>query len=163
MEPEGICGSGLLDLTACLLELEIIDETGFMEEDYQITDKVSLTKQDIRELQLAKAAIAAGIRIMSKLWGITLEDIDEVLIAGAFGNYMNPESACAIGLLPMELSDKVIPIGNAAGEGAKIAIINEDEFHRSHELATQVEFLELANRAEFQDTFVDELGFDQED
>lgn len=163
VEPVGICGSGLLDLTACLLELEIIDETGFMEEDYKITDKVSLTKQDIRELQLAKAAIAAGIRIMSKLWGITLEDIDEVLIAGAFGNYMKPESACAIGLLPMELSDKVIPIGNAAGEGAKIAIVNEDEFHRSHEVATQVEFLELANRLEFQDTFVDELGFDQED
>ena len=63
----------------------------------------------------------------------------------------------------MELSGKVTPIGNAAGEGAKLAILNEREFHRSHELATQVEFLELANRPEFQDTFVDELGFDFED
>lgn len=163
VEAVGICGSGLIDLVACLLELEVIDETGFMDEDYQITDKVSLTKQDIRELQLAKGAIAAGIRIMCQLWGITLDDIEEVLIAGAFGNYMNPESACAIGLLPMELSGKVTPIGNAAGEGAKLAILNEKEFHRSHELATQVEFLELANRPEFQDTFVDELGFDFED
>ena len=159
-EAAGICGSGLLDLTACLLDLEIIDESGYMEEDFQITDKVSLTKQDIRELQLAKAAIAAGIRIMCQLWGITLDDIDEVLIAGAFGNYMDPESACAIGLLPMELSGKVTPIGNAAGEGAKIAVLNEQEFHRACTLATQVDFLELANRPEFQDTFVDELGFE---
>lgn len=158
----GICGSGLLDLTACLLELGIIDETGYMEEDFQITDKVSLTKQDVRELQLAKAAIAAGIRIMCQLWGVTLEDINEVLIAGAFGNYMDPDSACAIGLLPMELSGKVTPIGNAAGEGAKIAVLNEKEFHRACRLASQVEFLELANRPEFQDTFVDELGFGQE-
>ncbi len=159
----GICGSGLLDLTACLLELEVIDETGYMEEDFQITDKVTLTRQDVRELQLAKAAIAAGIRIMCQLWGITLADIDEVLVAGAFGNYMDPESACAIGLLPMELSGKIIPIGNAAGEGAKISVLNEDEFHRAYALASQVEFLELANRPEFQDTFVDELGFDQEE
>lgn len=162
-DPSGICGSGLLDLTACLLDLGIIDETGYMEEDFQITDKVSLTKQDVRELQLAKAAIAAGIRIMCQLWGLTLNDIDEVLIAGAFGNYMNPESACAIGLLPMELSGKVTPIGNAAGEGAKIAVLNEKEFHRACGLASQVGFLELANRPEFQDTFVDELGFEQED
>lgn len=161
-EPEGICGSGLLDLTACLLELGIIDESGFMEEDYKISGRISLTKQDIREIQLAKAAIAAGIRIMCQIWEVNLEDIEEVLIAGAFGNYMNPTSACAIGLLPMELSGKVTLIGNAAGEGAKLAILNQEEFKRSRKLASEVEFLELANRAEFQDTFVDELSFEQE-
>lgn len=161
-EPEGICGSGLLDLTACLLELGIIDESGFMEEDYKISGRISLTKQDIREIQLAKAAIAAGIRIMCQIWEVNLQDIEEVLIAGAFGNYMNPASACAIGLLPMELSGKVTLIGNAAGEGAKLAILNQEEFKRSRKLASEVEFLELANRAEFQDTFVDELSFEQE-
>ena len=158
----GICGSGLLDLTACLLDLGIIDETGYMEEAFQITDKVRLTKQDVRELQLAKAAIAAGIRIMCQLWEVTLDEIEEVLIAGAFGNYMDPKSACAIGLLPLELSGKITPVGNAAGEGAKIAILNEKEFHRACRLAAQIDFLELANRPEFQDTFVDDLSFDQE-
>ncbi len=161
-EPKGICGSGLLDLTASLLELGIIDESGFMEEDYKITGTLSLTKQDIREIQLAKAAIAAGIRIMCQHWNVSLSDIEEVLVAGAFGNYMNPASACSIGLLPMELSDKVLPIGNAAGEGAKLAILNQQEFLRSHKLASGTEFLELANRPEFQDTFVDELSFEME-
>lgn len=161
-EAKGICGSGLLDLTACLLELEIIDESGFMEDDYRISDRVSLTKRDVREVQLAKAAIAAGIHIMCDIWGINLQDIEDVLIAGAFGNYMNPASACAIGLLPKEFSDKVTLIGNAAGEGAKLAILNQHEFERSCQLASSVEFLELANRPEFQDTFVDELSFSQE-
>lgn len=162
-EPTGICGSGLIDLAACLLELGILDESGYMEEDYQITDNVQLTKQDVRELQLAKAAIAAGIHIMCGLWEVALDEVEEVLVAGAFGNYMNPDSAFAIGLLPMELSGKVIPIGNAAGEGAKLAVQNEEEFRRAAQVAGQVEFLELANRVEFQDTFVDELSFDQEE
>lgn len=161
-EPKGICGSGLLDLTACLLKLGIIDESGFMEEDYKISDRVSLTKRDVREVQLAKAAIAAGINIMCDIWEINLEDIEDVLIAGAFGNYMNPASACAIGLLPREFLNKVSLIGNAAGEGAKLAVLNKQEFERSCQLASGVEFLELANRPEFQDTFVDELSFAQE-
>ena len=81
------------------------------------------------------------------------------MIAGAFGNYMSPHSACAIGLIPLELESKIIPIGNAAGEGSKIAALSGKEFIRSAKMAANVEFLELATDPDFQDCFVDQLEF----
>ena len=120
-EASGICGSGLLDGVAALLKLGKIDETGRMEETCYLTDRVFLNQRDIRELQLAKAAIAAGIQILCQRRGIQIKDIGRVLIAGAFGNYLDPASACAIGMLPPELEGRIVSIGNAAGEGARIA------------------------------------------
>ncbi len=120
---------------------------------------VYLTQKDIREVQLAKAAIAAGISLMTEHLGITVSQIREVLLAGAFGSYMKPLSACRIGLLPFELLERITVVGNAAGEGAKIALLNRGEWAHAKELAEKTEFLELATSPRFQDCFVDALEF----
>lgn len=173
----GLCGSGLIDLVAQLYKAGLIDEMGHLESGQEKPDVfvlvppqkagndrgVYLTQKDVREVQLAKAAIAAGIQLLMKELGIREKDIQKVYIAGAFGNYMNPASACAIGLLPPELEKQVEPVGNAAGEGAKIALLNTDELEATDKLVKGIRFLELAASSEFQDTFVDELAFPEED
>lgn len=161
-EATGICGSGLLDGAACLLKAGKIDETGRMEETCYFTDRVYLNQRDIRELQLAKAAIAAGIQILCQRKGIRPADIQRVLIAGAFGNYLDPASACAIGMLPPELAGKITSIGNAAGEGARMAALNRGQFERSKVLTEKAEFVELALDPDFQDVYVDEMEFPEE-
>ena len=183
--PKGICGSGLIDAIACLRKQGLIDETGHMLSCQEAAEvygaeiaahmiqkknmtaflfdpqapQVYLTQKDVREVQLAKGAVSAGILLLEKHLGITHEDIQRIYIAGAFGNYMNPENACNIGLLPAVLKDRIQSIGNAAGEGAKIALLNKEELAETVRLAQQVEFLELAAIPEFQDCFVDELEF----
>lgn len=157
----GICGSGLLDLVASLLEIGVIDESGYMAaERYQLGDTaVMLTRRDIREVQLAKAAIRAGIELLAQELHVALQDIRRVLLAGAFGNYLNPESACRIGMIPSCLEDRIVPIGNAACEGAKRCALCYEAFQRSRTMAGQVEYLELASSARFEDVFVDALCF----
>ena len=123
---------------------------------------VYLSQKDIREVQLAKGAIAAGIALLAEQMEITLEQIEQVYIAGAFGNYMDPAGACRIGMLPGILKDRIIPVGNAAGEGAKLALLNNEELERAERLARHTEFLELAALPEFQDEFVDQLEFPEE-
>lgn len=169
----GLCGSGLLDLTARLLQNGFIDENGNLQsgqEDPKVFvlvppdasgngKGVYLTQKDIREVQLAKAAIAAGIRVLMKTLSVTEKDISCLYIAGAFGNYMDPASAGAIGLIPPSLVERIRPIGNAAGEGAKIALLNAEEWQLADRLTAAVDFVELAALPEFQDCFVDELEF----
>ena len=175
-EAAGICGSGLLDAVAVLLQQGYLDGSGRMaaagapelgqvdgKPAWFFTDRVCLTQADIREVQLAKGAIAAGIRLLCRWLGVEITDIEQVLIAGAFGNYMSPDSACAIGLLPPELRQRIVPVGNAAGEGAKLAVLRPDQFELSKRLSREVNFLELANDPDFQDIFVDELPFDSEE
>ncbi len=120
---------------------------------------IYLSQKDIREVQLAKGAIAAGISIMAEKLGIRPEEIRRVYLAGAFGNYMDSANACEIGLIPYELKDRIIPVGNAAGEGAKLAVINQEEYSYACRLAGETEFIELASESDFQDIFVDELEF----
>ena len=162
-EPKGLCGSGLLDLVAALLELGVIDESGRMEEDFTLCPNVKLTQKDVREVQLAKAAIRAGIELMCAHLGKRPEDIRAVLLAGAFGNYMNPASACRIGMIPPVLLEKIQSIGNAAGEGAKLCALSEREYAYSQDLAANTEFLELASLKDFQDCYVDALEFEEEE
>ena len=114
-------------------------------------------------MQLAKAAVAAGIQLMAERLGVRLEDVEEVDIAGAFGNYINPDSACAIGLIPALLRERIVPVGNAAGAGAKLALTNAAAWDAADGLARTTEFLELATLAEFQDAFVDQLNFFDDD
>ena len=163
-EAVGLCGSGLLDLVACLLDAGILDESGYLPgKAYTIPGTtVTLTQGDVREVQLAKAAIRAGIELMCEHLGVAPGDIQQVLLAGAFGNYMNPASACRIGMIPRELLQRIVPIGNAAGEGAKACALSRAKFEESKELASQTEFLELASKPEFQDRFVDALEFEEE-
>jgi uncharacterized 2Fe-2S/4Fe-4S cluster protein (DUF4445 family) len=161
--PEGLCGSGLLDLVAALLDTEVLDESGYLEDKaYTLCDNVTLTQKDIREVQLAKAAIRAGIELLCGHLGVKPEDINSVLLAGAFGNYMNPRSACRIGMIPPVLLERIQPIGNAAGEGAKLCAISRGEFTYSQNLAKHTEFLELASLPDFQDCYVDALEFSED-
>ena len=163
-EPEGLCGSGLLDLVAALLNAEILDESGYLEDKkYVLHENVVLTQQDIREVQLAKAAIRAGIELLCQKMGAEVSDIRKVYLAGAFGNYMDPASACRIGMIPPVLLDRIEPIGNAAGEGAKLCALSREEFAYSQYLADNTEFLELASLPQFQDCYVDALEFEEED
>ena len=161
----GLCGSGLLDVVAGLLELGVIDETGRMEAgDNRLGDTpVVLTQKDVREVQLAKAAIRAGIELLARRQGIAVADIRRVLLAGAFGNYLDPASACRIGMIPPALADRVVPIGNAAGAGAKLCALSRGEFEYSQALARGAEFLELASLPEFQDCYVDALEFSEDE
>ena len=172
----GLCGSGLIDLMAGLLDAGLVDENGVLSScqetkgifmlvppDQAGNDRgVYITQKDIGEVQLAKAAIAAGIQMLMQRLGIAERDIHTVYIAGAFGNYMDPVSAGRIGLLPPSLVEKVIAVGNAAGEGAKIALVNEEEMLQLDELACNIDFVELAASSDFQDYFIDELGFEEE-
>lgn len=162
--PEGLCGSGLLDLVALLLRQGILDESGYLEnKEFTLCDNVTLTQKDIREVQLAKAAIRAGIELLCEQLGVSVSDIRQVLLAGAFGNYMDPKSACAIGMIPPVLMDRIRPIGNAAGEGAKLCALSRREYDYSKQLAAHMEFLELASLPEFQDRYVDALTFEEEE
>ncbi len=175
-EAKGICGSGLLDAVYALLGGGFVDESGRMcpevpgpwtEVDGQpaflLRDGVYLTQKDIREVQLAKAAIRAGIKLLLDTMGREREAVRSVLLAGAFGSYLSPESACGIGMLPPELLDRVRAIGNAAGEGAKQCALLEGDYRRSITLARETEFLELASLPAFQDCYVDCLSFEEED
>lgn len=161
--PSGICGSGLLDAVFCLLQTGWIREDGYMKEPWYFSPDVYLNQKDIRELQLAKAAIAAGVQLLCRKRGCRISDIQTLLLAGAFGNYLDPESACGIGLLPEILREKIVPVGNAAGAGARLAVLSYDEFHRAERMAKNAEFLELATEPDFMDVYVDEMSYAQED
>lgn len=161
----GLCGSGLLDLIACLLKTGEISESGRMESGSTYTihgTGVFLTQKDVREVQLAKAAIRAGIELMCHTMQVDVSEIQQVLLAGAFGNYLDPQSACAIGMIPPVLQDRIYPIGNAAGEGARLAALSKTEYEYSKRLAAETEFLELASLPEFNDCYVDCLCFEEE-
>lgn len=178
----GICGSGLIDVLAELVKYGIIDETGkivsadeLTDEDavklaahigekdrmrvFWLTEDLCLTQKDVREVQLAKAAIASGIELLMRRLGVSTDDIDRVMLAGAFGNYMAPKSACGIGLIPRELEDKIIPIGNAAGQGARMVALSKDEYLHSSLIGERTQYLELAGVPEFNDVFMDKMEF----
>ncbi len=163
----GICGSGLIDAVACLLELGLINARGRLQttEEWEgdrivhLTDQIFLTQNDIREVQMAKGAIAAGIHLMARELGIAITDIDQVLLAGAFGNFLNPKNACRIGLLPPELIAKIKPVGNAAGSGAKLLACSQEELNRTDQLIRHIDFLELASLPDFQHEFAKNMRF----
>lgn len=165
--PAGICGSGIIDAIAVLLDNKLINKRGRIQTTDEVnhqrivylTDSIYLTQDDVRQVQLAKGAIAAGIILMCGSLGITPSDIDRVILAGAFGSYMNPESACRIGLLPEELSGKIQAAGNIAGTGAKLMAMNVEQHALSQGLLRRIRFLELADQPEFQKTFAKHMAF----
>jgi uncharacterized 2Fe-2S/4Fe-4S cluster protein (DUF4445 family) len=120
---------------------------------------VTLCQKDIRELQMAKGAIYAGMRVLMNEMAITIDDVKELMVAGAFGNYIKPESALSIGLFPVLPNGEIISIGNAASEGGRLALVSEDERELCVELAEKSEYIELSSRMDFQDEFVMALYF----
>ena len=164
-EAEGICGSGLIDAIAVGLKMGLLNKRGRIQNEdhvFLLTEKIYLTQDDIRQVQLAKGAIYAGIFLMAKQLGLEVEDIQKVQLAGAFGNYLNPESACRIGLLPEELLERIEAVGNAAGSGSKMLACDKDLLPLTQKLTEKIEFLELASLPEFSKTFAKSMNFREE-
>jgi uncharacterized 2Fe-2S/4Fe-4S cluster protein (DUF4445 family) len=159
--PRGICGSGLVDAVAAGLELGWISSKGRLAngESLALAGPVSLNQWDVRELQLAKGAIAAGLRILLEQWGATKDDLAEVFLAGAFGNYINQSSARRIGLLDLA-AETVRPAGNTALLGAKLALFSLSGHDGAYpEILAKVKHVSLNEDARFQETFVEEMVF----
>ena len=159
--PRGLCGSGLVDAVAAGLELGIILPPGRLAQGkvWELCPPVRLAQSDIRELQLAKGAIAAGVRILLARLGATIPEVTRVYLAGAFGNYVSHSSARRIGLLDFPL-DKIEPAGNTALLGAKMALFSPGTGQDLHTQIRHVtEHLSLAADPSFQDTYVDEMFF----
>ena len=193
--PRSICGSGLVDAVAVLLDLGIVDATGRFVEPHTLKGKlppaiaariveqdgqlgfcltravtglplrkqgeqpVILTQRDIRELQLAKAAIRAGVKILLKKTGIEDADIRQILLAGAFGNYIRPQSALRIGLLPDVPRERIHFVGNAAIAGAQMILVSRLCRAKAKELAHKIEYVEIAHQKDFSDVFADSMKF----
>ena len=166
-EPTGICGSGIVDAVAVLLNQKKLNKRGRIQSAEEVdgqrvlylSDKIYLTQDDIRQVQMAKGAIAAGIRLMCSYFGITPEDIDKVLLAGAFGSFLNPDSACRMELLPRSLLGKITACGNLAGLGAKLIAMGKKQFLLTQELAKKIRFIELAQMPDFQKVFAKCMTF----
>lgn len=155
-EATGICGSGLIDAVAAAMDAGLLNSRGRILNDEHVlhlTNRVYLTQEDIRQVQTAKGAIAAGIQLMAAHLGWNLEDIELVYLAGAFGTFMDPRSACRIGLLPPELEERITAIGNAAGSGAKLLATDPAALVRAQQLTDTTEHLNLALHPDFPKTF----------
>jgi len=183
--PVGICGSGLVDVVAELIKCGLVDASGRMARPDAVRGtlpdalidrlievngirafllsepehRIYLTQPDIRALQFAKGAIAAGVDVLMRELGIRAENLHEVMLAGSFGSYINPASARLIGLVPWVPVERIVAVGNAAGEGAKIALLSFREREAANRIPQFVEYLELSGRAEFNDIFTDALRF----
>ena len=156
----GICGSGLIDAVAAFLELELIDETGAVEEDdLPLDNGVALLPKDIRAVQLAKAAIAAGIETVLESAETSFDEIETFYIAGGFGSHLNVKSAAAIGLIPEELSEKVVIIGNAALSGAAQLLLHTPSIKRAQEIAERSIHVNLGGNPKFNERYMDNMFF----
>ena len=180
-EPKGLCGSGLLDLTAVLLRLGAIAPGGRLlppedapmplrrcltrDDDgngrFHLTPEVYLTAADVRNLQLAKAAVAAGIRVLLQQRGISPEQVAGVYLAGGFGSYLDPESAMTIGMLPRACAGKLHTLGNTALAGAAALTLDPAQWQHIGDISRACSYSELSGRADFAAAFTDNLSFPQ--
>ena len=190
-EPQGLCGSGLVDAVTGLVRLGLLDASGrFISEEQAAArapglagrltrigqervfvlhwrgpgksapeDSIYLSQRDVRELQFAKAAIATGWQILLEEAGLTADDVKQVLLAGSFGSYLSAASAIRIGLVPKIPVPRVVSAGNVAGEGAKMALLSLRERAGGLALLEEVRYVELSDRADFNDRFVEQLPF----
>ena len=188
-QPRSICGSGLIDAVAVLLNLAVVNANGRFANPGKLGNKlppailsriieqggqpafvlasgkegggqeVVLTQQDIREVQLAKAAIRAGIKLLQKKFGIEDTDIKHILLAGAFGNYIRRESALRIGLLPDVPAERIVFVGNAAASGAQIILLSSQSRTQARKLARRIKYVEIAHEKEFESVFTDSMSF----
>lgn len=156
----GICGSGILDALARMLEDEIIDDTGYMDEDYPVGGTaVTITQRDVRQIQLAKSAICAGLITLLEEENLPADGVDRFVIAGGFGSSMDMDSACTIGLFPAALRDKADFIGNGALGGAAMLLMNRALRAQSEQLAQDAVELSLSASADFMDHYIDCMSF----
>ncbi|HWT26400.1 MAG TPA: ASKHA domain-containing protein, partial [Mobilitalea sp.] len=175
--PIGICGTGIVDLAAELLKSKWMDETGLLDDGYfetgfVITDipydnkvesnesgQIIVTQKDIRELQLAKSAVRAGVEILIRRYGTSYDQIKTVYLAGGFGYKMNIEKAISIGLLPKELEGKIIAVGNSSLAGAVEYLMKEDAAIRMEQIRAASEEIHLSNDEDFNDLYIRYMNF----
>lgn len=182
--PKSICGTGLMDLVALLLEDGIVDETGRLDLDTARADPayrnritevdgeaaiavttqgepgdVVLTQGDVRQVQLAKGAIAAGVRTLVHEAGVDPQDIATVYLAGGFGTYVKPESALRVGLIPNLPAERVVAVGNAAGAGAARILVDSASREEANRIVAMSRYIELSRSQAFQQFFIDEMIF----
>ncbi len=161
-KPVGICGSGLVDAVACMLDLEILDKSGYLEDEkFIIQPPVLLTQQDVRMLQLAKSAICAGLLTLIEKQGLTAKDIPTLYIAGGFGNYLNVHSASRIGLLPIGLAKNSKAVGNSALAGASMMLLNTEIRGVADKFAEKAELLELSADQTFSEYYMSGMMLDK--
>jgi uncharacterized 2Fe-2S/4Fe-4S cluster protein (DUF4445 family) len=184
-DPVGVCGSGIVDTVSRLIQDQVLESTGRLKDLDELAESaieayknrlsdaafaivpglngdapsVRLTQGDIREVQLAKAAIAAGVRTLVDHAGVAMSDVQNLYLAGGFGSYIRQSSAVQIGLIPDELADNVISIGNAAGTGVATAILKRSSLAECRRIAAMAEYLELSNSQSFQDNYIEEMMF----
>lgn len=174
----GICGSGIIDAAAVMLQIGAMDETGRLVDPDELDEKyrdrldddarkfiidpetrIGLTDKDLRQVQLAKAAIAAGIDTLMHNAGIGFDQVSAVWLAGGFGAHIDRDSACAIGLLPKQLKEKIRPVGNSAGEGAVRAILDRDAKAILSHIGNGAKYIELSGDSYFMDSYVENMLF----
>ncbi|MCC6890862.1 MAG: DUF4445 domain-containing protein, partial [Hyphomicrobiales bacterium] len=183
----GLCGSGLIDAAAKMLDAGVVDGTGAMKPEAAQClpprlkarlrgssecpefvlveaaeggkgEDITITQSDMRQLQLAKAAIYSGILVLQKVMGVADKEIAELMLAGGFGNYISIGSAVRIRLLPQLPSEQIVYVGNAAHTGAELALLSEAARHEAQALARRIEHVSLAEHPEFERLFVDALS-----
>ncbi len=167
VRPAGICGSGLIDILAHLLDRGILSRDGLLSGDYVVVPgeetesgrPISVTRQDIREVQLAKAAVAAGIRVLLDEAGLEFEAIDRVYLAGGFGNYIRPGNAMKIGLIPSQLAGKIVPLGNTSGTGAVLALKSTRFNEVIAGVLARTRYIELSGHEGFTEAFALNMDF----
>lgn len=174
LPPVGLCGSGILDLVAEMLRAGIINARGAMDlkrgnprvrrgehgpefvvvaENEKGGSEITFSRADLCEIQLAKGAMRAGVNILLQRAGVTEGDIDDVIIAGAFGTYLDVQSGIDIGMFPRLDRHRFKQVGNAAGAGARMALLSTAERERANRIARQVEYIELTAEKDFQSKF----------
>ncbi|MDR1875623.1 MAG: ASKHA domain-containing protein [Synergistaceae bacterium] len=160
--PVGLCGSALIDLTAVLLRKGVIDATGFLDcpdGKYRLADNVFLSRKDIRQIQLAKGAIAAGIKTLLRAAGGRYETLDSIDIAGAFGFHLDFENLMTIGMIDREFRGTVRFVGNTSLEGARLCLPGKKIWDDATVIARTIKPVELSESPDFQEAFIRELGF----
>jgi uncharacterized 2Fe-2S/4Fe-4S cluster protein (DUF4445 family) len=145
-------------LSSRLINLET-NEKAFLLHGDTNDPLVYLTQRDVRELQFAKASIATGWRLLMEQLNLKDEDIQQVLLAGSFGSYLSPSSAIQIGLVPKIPVMRIVSAGNVAGEGAKMVLLSQPERNGATTLLNEVSYVELSDRKDFNDKFVEQLSF----
>jgi len=160
--PCGICGTGVIETVAELLKCGLIDETGLLVDEYFETgfpltneqEPIIFTQQDIRQFQLAKAAVRTGIEVLTKEYGITMDEIDKVYIAGGFGYHLNINKAASIGLIPPELTTKATAAGNTSLAGAVKYLGDTNASDTIQRIKNASEDIILANDSDFQEVYL---------
>lgn len=160
----GICGTGMIDLVYELRKHQMIDEHGtysdlYFDTGYELAEKVKFTQNDIRELQMAKAAIRAGVDILVKKAGITFDEVDDCCLAGGFGAKIDIKKAAGIGLIPKELEMKTIPAGNTVLAGTKEVLLGRISKEELEKIQTMAEVINLAEENDFEELYLSYMDF----